>query len=491
MSTSATTEKRRLLKRDWLLLAACISLLSIWRAFFGDASEPMWLSREGLDVLKGVPFVHADRWSWSPQPWDFVPTSPGWEILAGAFRDTMGSHGIIALTALSVGASLAALAWISVSLGASATATTASLMVTASLCSSLMSGRASLPAFVWMLFAVQLLWVSRHLLARQAVAISMASTFACALGVGYVGIWMHNSWTAFAPLGSAAAVFLLFNADFGPRTRRLLLGLGGSTGLCLGVTLGPLGMEAFTNSARVAAATSGLITEWTSPWKLGGAWLGLWWLSGLLMLFVVTRELQHRLAGWPVRPSVVYTVIALGAMLAGSVALRFTLLGVIAASPVLARALSATPGLGIQRAFGERAHERYWRTVFSLLMVVALPLCLIAARMQSQLPDPAITALPTGCRLFSDDETAKYVEYFRRDIRVWIDGRHDYWGRERLELSNAYLAGQLTRTLPERTSCVLLSVNAYPRLTDRIDADPAWVRNVQTELYTLWVPGPR
>ena len=72
-------------------------------------------------------------------------------------------------------------------------------------------------------------------------------------------------------------------------------------------------------------------------------------------------------------------------------------------------------------------------------------------------------------------------------MKVWIDGRVDFYGRDLVVEYVQILSGQMP--LPERAGCVVLPSphrEHFP-LADALDNDPAWERTAELDGFVLWV----
>ena len=127
-----------------------------------------------------------------------------------------------------------------------------------------------------------------------------------------------------------------------------------------------------------------------------------------------------------------------------------------------------------------------------LVLVVVSPLVVFAGARSGRPPEAAaLGALPEGCRLVSDPASAGPVILLRPDVRVWIDTRADYWGRERNALALDVLTGSDT-SVPAvaGATCALLSGAAdlpTAGLASALDADPAWQRRTEVGGVRVWV----
>jgi hypothetical protein len=92
--------------------------------------------------------------------------------------------------------------------------------------------------------------------------------------------------------------------------------------------------------------------------------------------------------------------------------------------------------------------------------------------------------------LFSDAASAGPVILTRPDVAVWIDGRADFYGRQRLiEATRIYAAMD---PVPAEADCVLLpirggmGISALP-LAHSLDSKPEWDRLATSNGYGIWV----
>lgn len=477
--------------RDRGLLPAWVAIFALWIAATGDQTEAMWMAREGQALLRGQPLIHPDRWSWDPQPWNFIPTSPLWELLSGAFWNVGHELGLATLALATVVFCLGVLTWIARSLGAMPTATVIAMIFCACLGSAILTARAGLPAFVLLLLEFVVAWRHRSRWAaagtRSAAGLATVLTFAVAV----VGSWLHNSWAAFGFVAIGGLWLLLRNPEFGRARHRRTLAASVAVGSLFGMSAGPLGLNAWSNSLRVGRECRGLITEWTSPWQLGGFWTAMWFLSAALVTALLVSAVRTEGKQWLLGLEAPFLIVAIGGIAAGAIAIRFMLLGIFAAMPSLAlrlsRGMTSTATLRFRRAIGERAHEPYWRNLAALLAVVALPLFGAQAVLTPRGPDAAVAALPANCNMFADDWITKTVELWRPDVKVWVDGRQDYWGRARLLEGDRYMAASAPgRLVPPGTSCVLLYSPAKSPLSQAIAKNTAWEQVVRTPTLTAW-----
>jgi hypothetical protein len=148
----------------------------------------------------------------------------------------------------------------------------------------------------------------------------------------------------------------------------------------------------------------------------------------------------------------------------------------------------------LRRRLPEWTSGRFWRVVLWLVLALVAPVAVVAGSNHAvPLTHETDQLLPRGCRAFGSTIDMAPILLERPDVTVWIDGRADYWGRERNLLAAGYLSRLDQQTLvPPGTTCVVLSDIAtdpgLAALTAALDASPDWRRVPGTTGATLWLP---
>lgn len=485
MSESARTGLRAL--RDRGLVPGAVLVAALHATAYGDVDEAVWMAREGLDLLSGLPLVHRDQWSWDPQPWEFVPTSPGWQFISASMWTQFGAAGFFFLSFVASIACLSVAAWLGGRLHAKPTHVVISLLFISIMAGGQFGARSALLAFALFLANLQWIWQILHKFKSNGTLRIVGAIAAIDAGVVYAGLWLHQSW------GTYAIALALVQLVFTHRLRRQLadtvaVGCAGGLAITAALLAGPSGLQIWSETARVAEACRGIILEWKSPLANGDDWTFLWASCVVIALVVLRRT-------WMARTLVteihwVLLCITFAALVVGTQAIRFIPIAAIALAPVLAASLgwpTADTSLPkVRRRLGERASESYWRNVFALALVPLTVAATVNLGRISTSPDTAFQALPRNCNLFSNDTAAKSVVLYRPDVRIWIDGRHHYWGRDRLLRAIGYLEGT-GELLPAGTSCLMLKRTAAPLLQARINANPDWTFVAESSTYRVWM----
>ncbi|QKE85498.1 hypothetical protein [Arthrobacter sp. NEB 688] len=481
--------------RAWLLPWLALAALAVVRAGVVDERDPYWQARAGLENLAGAPLRRADTWSWDPVATLFTQTSPAWNDVLGLGWRTAGFAGLFAVGLASMLVFTTVVLALARRLGARPLPALAGILVVLLLALPMVSPRATLVA--------QSLWLAVVLGADRAVrrsttrpVVVAAGSGLAGLAVGWAGSWLHLSWLLLAPAAWLAVVVLCLAAPRVDRARRLAVGLGTGVGLGAGVLVGPYGLDAWGLTRAVQEAASGSVLEWLPPTAdgLAARWVptvvAALGLAGASLVLVV-RRWGARAADDRVGVLAALVVLGAPASVAGLGGVRFVgvalltlapaaaLLATVLATRVVRRATAPRP-TGVFRSAAVRRWSvgRPWRVVGTSVLVLLSPLVLLAGATAARPPEAAVVdLLPRGCRLVSDPGSAGPVLLMRPDVRVWIDTRADYWGRDRNREALDVLTGDDT-SVPAlaRADCALLSSTDVPTgpLAAALDADPGW-----------------
>lgn len=479
------------------LLLAWILLLATIRAGVDPETDIYWSIREGIDILRGGPLVHPDHWSWLAPEHRFVPNSPLWQYLLAISWQLAGRSGVLAMAVLSITLCLTVLAMVARRFDAGTLPTVLTLCLLSLLANGAFTNRAALPAFVLFLSGM----VAQSALVERLPRIGVVGT---ALRVGVVavassfaGMWMHSSWTAWAPASAAGVAYLVVRARNARVPARATLFAAASLGYAAGALAGPLHADAWPQAVWVAESCRGIVVEWNSAWSLGTYWRLLWVGAVVLSAWLAYRELRT-----PAKENApLRSLLAIGALagsVAGASAMRFLILGLVASAPVLAARITEALRRGrwqrLRARLGERGSRRYWTVIAWLLVPVLAPFAVIsAANAYPGLREPAFAKLPAGCHLFSDDNTSGPVILVRPDVRVWIDGRLDMYGRARSLRALRYLdATEQGALVPAGTDCVLVKrrdSGAWLPLDHALRSSGQWtLKAVPGSRLHLWLP---
>lgn len=514
MSRVDATGSRTTTRGDRWLIGVWIAAAAIALAGTVHDTDPYWQVRAGEESLDGMPLARPDGWSWAPVDGLFYPNSPAWNVILALAWRALGAWGLYLVTAASIAACLGLVAWLALRLGARGVPTVIVVIATCGAVLPVLSPRAGLAAQTIFLFAVAVAvgWADRA--GRHSALVDAAVPLVAGFVLSVVGNWVHLSWStlAFAAAAAWAAIWLL-TPGLGAG-RRTVLVVGGTVGLVAGVVAGPYGVDVTVRTQAVVDACRGIVIEWIGPFSadFGARWwpLAVGGAAFLVGTFVwCIRALRRRP---PDRRLPVIAALAVSAApyaIAGFAYIRFILVAVPLLAPVAAAAVTvvvdrlharvtpAPPSAGyFRRRVVEWTTDRFWRVIAWAVLVVLSPLVLFAGSRHAEPATQGVNdLLPVGCREFGTPLEAASIIVSRPDVKVWIDGRADYWGRERNLLAQDYLYEVNQPTLvPPGTTCVVLGdLGSDPELaalTAALDADPAWQRVPGTTGANLWVPAP-
>ncbi|MFB9311387.1 hypothetical protein ACFFRL_19555 [Agromyces hippuratus] len=355
--------------------------------------------------------------------------------------------------------------------------------------------------------AVLFVWWWGGRAGRTGMFTSIAVVGGAGFALSLLGNWLHLS---FMLMSAAIAVMWAIGwwASPGVRgTRWLSLTAAGTTGLLLGCVASPFGIPLTLERARVVAeACRGLISEWQSIVDLLGV-QGFRFVPFTVVVVVLAIvaplwviHVLRTSGRFDPRVRIIVPLAAIGvpALVAGLDTLRFTLVGMLLLLPVFAgaatsliNALHRRQARGVGLLSRPKAMEytsgRFWTVILTGLMILVTPLVAINVAQGATTPEASvISALPRECRLWATHTVGSSTILLRPDVKVWFDGRADFYGRDHLiaYLTTLTPEGQL----PEGTDCVVLSSEPIDQwLANSLDERPGWSRVDSEAGYTLWV----
>jgi hypothetical protein len=460
--------------------------LAVIRSGSVEERDPYWQIRAGVETLNGAPLSRPDSWSWAPVDAAFTQTSAGWNVILGAAFEAAGFTGFFTACVLAIGSLLYLLVGLSRRLGVGPLSTVASLTVILLIGLPFLSPRATVAAQALFLGAVASADWWRRRAAGHPLILGAGVVGASAAAFAGVGSWIHLSWLMLAPAMAVSAAAMWAATPQLGKHRIAAFTTAAVVGAGLGVLAGPYGTGAWDVSQRVRQACSGLVTEWLGMFTPGLD--ARWALPGSLAIAGAGVALLWVVRRWPSRaedPRVglvaALTVLALPASLGGLIAVRFIGVALLALAPLSAMAAGlvaarvrrrlAEEPRGIFRSKRLRfwADGRHWRPVLVALLVVLFPgVVAMALPLGRPIEELALAKrLPQGCKLVSDPGSAAPVILLRPDVKVWVDGRADYYGRHRnIEAIDLLRSRDTDSPVLRQATCVIL------RRDDHFDVDP-------------------
>ncbi len=489
---------------DRFLVPAFLAAFVIARAGKFEERDPYWQARAGLENLAGLPLARPDTWSWSGVGGLWYQNSPLWDNVLGLGWAAAGFSGIFVVFAVVLGGYFTVTTLLGRGLGGRALPTLAAVLVTVPPALSMLNPRATLVVQVIVLAAIYLAyWLARGPALRWPAVLIAALVGVSAAAISVLGNWVHLSFLLIGP-GMALLWGIIWGFARLTWRRKALLILVGGLGWALGPMLSPYGLAGgLARSQAVQEACEGLILEWTTP--LSATISPAFWLMAAaavaaagLASFWLWRRWQQGERSLEFGVLVALSALGVPAALAGLTAIRFLGIGLLTLAPVLAvAATGAVDSLRERQRSGtalrwrEQTTGAYWRVVLTAVVVVLLPGSLYLGAKRA-VPDEigVVTQLPASCQLFSSSALSSVVVLTRPDVLVWIDGRADFFGRDHLLATYAFLAVKTPTLVPEGTECILLDVKApeSSSLAPALDASPQWRVLADQDHYRIWVP---
>lgn len=490
----------------WGLTYALLTLFAATRAASGSERDPYWSARAGLEYLDGAPLARPDVWSWSAEGL-WYPNSPAWNVVLGLGWQWLGYWGLFWVAFIAMTLLLGLALFLARSAGARALPTLVVFIPMLLASSSALSARATVVVQALILVSVAFAWWWGSLAERLRLGIvgSAVAVGIAGFALSVIGNWVHLS---FMLLTAAIAVMWALAWWLTPARSvvwRLVLTATGTVGLFLGCVASPYGIGlTLERSQIVNAICRDIISEWTSivtavqdgeiRWVVAGA-IALGAAAGCIawLASVIRRDGRFDPR---VRLTLPLVVLGVPMVLVGLGTLRFLVVGLLVLLPVAA---AAGTGLvdRIRRAqlHGKWTHPkvveytsgRFWTIILIGIGLVLTPVGAVAVAQGAKPPEADLAKLlPNNCFLWSDASAAGPIILTRPDVKVWIDGRADFYGREHLlEYIRIWSADE---PLPEQTNCVILPSEFaihFP-LADVLDNDSDWSRVATNQGYVLW-----
>ena len=487
---------------DRVLVVAWIAMFSIARAGRFEERDPYWQVRAGMENLSGWPLARPDTWSWAGIGGDWYQNSVGWNNVLAVSYQAAGYWGIFALTAVMIAVYLCLVAWLAGRFGARPLPGMAGMAVLIAGSLSMLSPRATLVVQVLILASIALadLWATTWA-QRTPVAVNALVALVVAAVLSAIGNAAHMSFLTMSPVLAVLWAIVWLFSPVG-RARRVALLVGGTIGWLAGLLATPYGIGLGLERTRIVQEVcQGLILEWSSPFQPGmdpkvftSVIVGV--VLALAMAVWLVRRLRsgRRCASEPALLAL--ALMGIPGTLASLWAVRFLGIGLLTMAPVVA--LAATDATrAVRRWFASRPPSRwaeyaegsYWRPVLAAVTALLVPGSLwLGAQHAVPVEQPLVDELPADCRLMNSQTVAGPVILSRPDVKVWIDGRADFFGRSHIEDTyNYYLAANDT-LVPPGTTCVLLQNDYSLPLAKAIAASPDWRLADRIGAFELWLP---
>jgi len=439
--------------RPWLLAWLAFLPLAVLRSGTLAEADTFWQIRTGLLTIdhRAIPAVDTFSWTMHGKPWTL--NSWGFNVvIAGAYR--LAGLPAVAWVCAGLVMAIAALALtLARMLGASPALAGISLFLGSPLLIGWLTARPQLADYLAVLVLVMLL---RRIADGRDRGWSVAW-----VGITSV-VWVNLHAAALLGVAVAVACAALLGVRRATRRDGAWCLAAGAAALA-GTFVNPYGLGVLAQTARVQAASAGLMAEWqhlslASPVQDASI------IVGLLALVVAASRGDAIVVG------------ALAVTTTGSIfAIRLLPFVVLLAIPVLAAWASRPSPALLRYARSRRVMFRRCGIVgvVALVAVAAPSVAHIGRPDLATYPVRIVMDIPAGCRVFSTDVLGGFVILERPDAPVSLDTRNTLYGRRMLLAEERVVQGEgnLARGLAG-AGCVL--VPPASGLARRLDHDRAW-----------------
>lgn len=448
---------------SWKILTMMLALaLALTRTIYISEPDILWQTKSGMDTLNGEPLLRPDTYSWSAAGETYLSNSWLWNSTLGVVYRMWGFYGISFLTGILVLGVLTGIIYLLRRRSIPWMATFFTVAFVGLACNPWLSGR---PQILDYLFIV----IAMVLLERISIRSFKSHILIFSVMTLIIAIWnnFHLTGAVGAPL-FAALYFLRQTSGLSiresltlPLARSVLLGV-----LLIAVCiLTPFGIKGLTKPFTTVSTSTGVVTEWLSPWlfqdnvQTGGA------IVVAFMIFVFV--MLYRRKGY------FSAVFLLGMMVISSIQVRWIPFLVLVSVIWIAQLLNI---LGNMVKEKYRVYVKTVAFAISLVVVVFGSLTFIPQDRVSGAPYgyDLVSQLPRGCKLFSTPSLAGPVIFARPDVKVSVDGRNDLYGDRYIEQNRiSYGIDDAEQWLDKNgVNCILL--DAELPLTQLLEQSSQW-----------------
>lgn len=450
--------------------------ISLTRTIVIAEPDSFWQIRSGQDFLDDPQFLTPDTYSWSAFGKEYLSNSWLWNVLIGGVYSIASFSGVAILVGLYVGLLLTltsgylrsrnidwkyifvGIAIVSVLLGKWFTSRPQIndyvLLVLGMLVIQKLSKKP--PVYLFMVLGtIILLWNNLHLTGPVG-----------ALCFG--GMYFVSQYRKTSPLFGKETICVMLRSVF------LIIFL---LALCL---LTPYGVSGITKPFETASSSTGLISEWISPWDMSE---NSNLLSAVALLAIVFP------AVWAVKEKKwVELTYLLGLFAVGSYQVRWVPFVILMALPYICESMKKIPLSRVDRF-----------TPFIKVAALAIILATLATGATTFFTDDKVSRgnygyallnqVPSDCKLYNDVSFGGPMILMRPEVKVSIDGRNDLYGREEY-LTQAYLTYAIegTDTWLEQNGITCVLINDYQGLDAYLNHQVNWeLKAEDSHGARLWV----
>lgn len=456
-----STSSQNVRLRTWVLAMLPLALIVAARAGVIGEGDPFWETRAGLDIFDGQPIIHYDTWSWVHTTDKWIPNSWLWNVLMGAAWK-MGGFAAIGITMMIAGAGLfVVLVRQCRRYGADVWAAGLACAIGSLGVAAWITGRPNTATFI--AYVVELAIAARLFDERRSSRVAAWS----------IAIVAVQALTINLHLGAESLIGPLVFAGVGSLVQRrkdLSLALCVKSALpavacTLGTVLNPIGLDVFQHALFVRSQSASVITEW-QPGVNDPRGVVLI-IAGIWAIVLAWRAGRGHVAG-----------ALVCAIVAAVSAVRF--------EPFVALLVIPEYAVWFSQLVRKHAiaHERVGLLIVEAVFCLALlPLAIEGLVAPGQPASPRfsvkmVRAIPGDCKLFNGPLDGGLVELLRPGMKVAMDGRNDFFGKERVLEQRDVLRAKVDSLAwfdDHDIDCVLARTGKKERgLVAVMDRDPRW-----------------
>lgn len=461
-----------------------ISIISfgLIRSIYIAEPDILWQAKSGMDLLADGIFVRPDSYSWTASGTEYISNSWLWNVITAVVYETGGFLGIAICTGILTSIIFSLLAYTLRRYSVSWPAVFFALSALALFSGFWFTGRPQIADYL--LLSAVLAGFSKAKLTKRIhhIYAVLALTLTIVL-------WNNLHLTGMVGSVCFAAIYFLKQVESQSSVRwktmiaPALRSLGALSIFMVSCLLTPYGVAGLVKPLVTASASTGVITEWISPWTF---YEYINTISAVAIVVTVSViAVRFRTIHW------LDTAYVIGLLAVASWQSRWVPFATVLLIVMVGKSLDS-----IRRKY------HFANSVYVKSAALALVSTLMVAGCATFIPQDRVSnakygfslvnSVPAGCKVFNEAAMGGPLVLMRPDIKVSLDGRNDMYGPDEYIEQNSVahnLVDAAKWLQGNRINCILLhedsQLNSYLtsssewRLTDE-DSSGAklWVRDV-------------
>lgn len=445
--------------------------MSVFLIFFASIAKSgkildtdiFWQVRAGLDWFNNFKIITIDQWSYIPAG-DWIPNSWGWNIVLATFFKISPEFGLFFFGSLLNLFLFFILIRMARKLNAKWEYINISLILIIIFALPIFAIR---PAFISGLTALLFLIYSNiffEFTSRSPIIAYLTFFFFNILMINF-----HYSWPAFILPSLIGITFFNLNNSQSPKLKINSFALLFLISI-LGIFINPLGIHLFKHIFETVSVSKVTIYEWQFIGKEPMYIISL--IIALLPIWFMRFENNSKLLSG--------AVITFSLM--GLYAIRFIPWALVYSFPLIA----IIPNQFKVPTWWQNRHSLITNLVSITFVLIFIPFSYEGIKYHGKANNlEMINKLPTKCQLFASPLISGEVILYRPDIKIYIDGRNDYWGIDRYKFANALIENPTLKNIDAiGTTCIL--TEAYSPLSKLLNSTQSWKRTNKSNL-EIWI----